>query len=250
MSIGGSILSLGGLAPNPLSSGYDNMIGKIGRGLDRKGPAEDLYGGVDMKGLQVPGFQGQFNNYGQMGQQYGQRGPGNSQFYGDQRGLGNILSQEARGQGVAQQLVGMQARTAADRAQSQQFAAAAGARPGMQAMAARNAALGGALAQSAVGEQAALGSAQATLGAQGQYAQFLQGARGQDLQNQGQNDQAQLEAYRQRLALSEMQQRGAISGEGFRTQRYGALLGVPTPGETALGGFTGLAGAAASGFGR
>lgn len=250
MSIGGSLLSLGGLAPNPLSRGYDDMINNIGKGLDRSRKAEQLYGGVDAAGMQVPHFGAQYNHYGRLSDRYMNRGPGSSAFYGDQRGLGRTLAAEAQGNGVGQRLVSMQAQQAADRATAQQFAASAGARPGMQAMAARNAQLGSALAQSAVGEQAALGSAQMTLGAQGQYANFLQGARGQDLQLQGLNDQSQLAALQQRLQLSGLQQQGAMTAEQLRAQRFAAMMGAPTKTEIAMGGFTGLMGSAFGAGGR
>ncbi len=225
---------------------------KLGDSVDRSKRAEQLYGGVDSSKLGVPGFDRQYDNYGAMGRAYGRQDPWFSGFRRDQGSLGRILASEARGQGVGQQLVGMQARQAANRASAQQFGAAQAARPGMEAMAARNAMLGSALAQSAVGEQAALGSAQMTLGAQNAYGGFLQGARGQDESNvmaQRQlNNQSQLEAYRQRLLLSQAQQQGALQNEAYRTSRYNALLGSPTKGEALLGGVEGAASTVAKMF--
>lgn len=215
--------------------------------FDRTKRAEALYG-YQGGNTGLPGFDRQYNNYGEMGRAYGRQDPYFSKFRGQQQGLGELLAAEARGKGVGQQLVGMQARQAANRASAQQFGAAQAARPGMEAMAARNAMLGSAVAQSAVGEQAALGSAQMTLGAQGQYGQFLQGARGQDegtvMAQRQLNNQSQLEAYRQRLLLSQAQQQGGLQGEAYRTSRYNALLGSPTQGEIALGGVVGGLGAA------
>ncbi len=114
--------------------------------------------------------------------------------------------------------------------------------------------LGTALAQSAVGEQAALGSANMTLGAQGLYGQHLAGVRGQDestaLNSRGLNDASQLGAYGQQLdalgqrqGLSGMQQAGDMERERQRTARYGMVMGQPTPGEVSLGALTGLGGA-------
>lgn len=216
------------------SSSYGDYVEQGIDSMDRSKAAEEKYGGVG--NLNVSQFGQQYGNYGRLAQGYGQQG---STFRGNQVGLGDMLAQEARGQGVGQQLVGMQARTAADRASAQQFGAVAGARPGMQAMASRNAMLGSALAQSAVGEQAALGSAQMTLGAQQAYGQHLEGARAQDINQTQLNNQSQLEAYRQRLQLAQMQQQGAISKEQLRAQRYAALMGAPTKGELIAGGAVG-----------
>lgn len=222
-----------------------DLVSGAAGSMDRSKRAEEMYGGVNSASMGVPGFDKQYANYGQLSRSYGQQDPYFSGFRGGQQSLGRTLAAEAQGQGVGQQLVGMQARTAADRASAQQFGAIAGARPGMQAMASRNAMLGSALAQSAVGEQAALGSAQMTLGAQNAYGNFLQGARGQDEANvmaQRQlNNQSQLQALQQRQQLAGMQQSGGISAEQLRAQRYAALMGAPTQGEIIAGGVTGLA---------
>jgi hypothetical protein len=215
---------------NPFSSGG-------GSSVDRAGRAEEMYGGVNAQSMQVPRFGQQYGQYGQLAQGYANQG---SSFRGQQASFGNTLAQEAHGNGVGQRLVGMQARQAADRASAQQYGAVAAARPGMQAMAARNAMLGSAMAQSAVGEQAAMGSAQMTLGAQQQYGQHLAAARGQDIQQQQANNSAELEAYRQRLQLAGMQQTGAVTAEQLRAQRYGMLIGQPTQGEVLMGGLAGL----------
>lgn len=261
---GAMIGSAGGPVGAAIGGGLGAAYGFFsgGSGFDRAQRAEDKYGGVDARGMQVPHFQQQYGQYGQianqrgaLGQQLGSRvAPISNGVRGSQMGLGSILSQEARGQGVGQQLVRMQAQQAADRASQQQFAAVGGARPGMQAMAARNAMLGSSIAQSAVGGQAALGSAQMTLGAQGLYGNHLQSVRGQDentaLQSRAINDRAQSDAYGQQLqalgqrqGLSGMQQQGAMTAEQLRAQRYAALMGAPTSGEIAAGGLMGAAGA-------
>jgi hypothetical protein len=224
------------------------LLGGFGGGatsMDRAAAAEKRYGGVGDTGM--PDYNHQYGNYSNMGRYYGNRTAPVSDQRGSQLDHGNVLRQESLGRGVGQQLVRMQAQQAADRASAQQFAAVGGARPGMQAMAARNAMLGSSLAQSAVGGQAAIGSAQMTLGAQNLYGQHLQGVRGQDeqtaLQSRQLNDRAQLDAWQQRLQLAQSQQQGAISAEANRTSRYNALLGQPTQGEIMAGGLTGLGGA-------
>lgn len=221
--------------PGHLKGGLDQISGS----LDRSKRAEEMYGGVNAASMGVHNFDQQYEGYGNLAQGMGNRSAYHSGYTGQQQGLGHILGQEALGHGVGQQLVGMQARQAADRASAQQYGAIAGARPGMQAMASRNAMLGSALAQSAVGEQAAMGSAQMTLGAQSQYGNFLQGARGQDESNEMAqrqlNDQSRLDALRQRLQLSGMQQSGAMTAEQLRAQRYAALMGAPTSGEIGAG---------------
>lgn len=217
---------------NPLS-----WPGAIAGSMDRSKRAESMYGGVDAAGMGVPQYGQQYKDYGSIAKDYANQQSG---FRPLQQSFGRTLLQEAHGQGVGQQLVAKNAQLAADRAGAQQFGAIAGARPGMQAMAARNAQLGTALAQSAVGEQAAVGSAQMTLGAQQQYGQHLQAARGQDIQQQGLNNQSQLDAYRQRMQLAGMQQSGAMTAEQLRAQRYAALMGAPTQGEIMAGGAVGL----------
>ncbi len=249
---------------------YVNPLGKhlVGWGnqgldsLDRNKAATQQYGSGGTPGdYGVPGFDAMNNGYrenaqqrSRLGDMYGGRAAPMSDQRGNQLGLGNMLLQEAQGNGVGQNLVRMQAREAANRASAQQFAALGGARPGMQAMAARNAMLGTALAQGGVGQNAAMGSAQMTLGAQNAYGQHLQGVRGQDestqLASRQLNDNSQLNAYGQQMQLMQqrqnlagMQQQGNQQYQQNQTQRYGALMGQPTKGETVLGGFTGLGGA-------
>lgn len=223
------------------AAGYSLGAGLEGS-MDRNARASSEYGGVGP--MNVPHFQEQYDQYGRLADQYGKQG---SAFRKDQAALGHTLSEEAQGRGIGQMLVTDQARQAADRASAQQFGAIAGARPGMQAMASRNAMLGSALAQSAVGEQASNASGQVTLGAQNLYSNHLAGARGQDINQQQANSSAQLGALGQRGQLSQAQQQGAMTAEQIRAQRYQALLGAPTNGEIIAGGLSGM-GAAAMGM--
>jgi hypothetical protein len=205
------------------------MGGGGGGGLDRSALAEERYGGVDAGNFDVPGYRGMFDNYSDAANRYGQQG---SSFRGGQEELGGILRQEAMGRGVGQQLVRQQARDMADRASAQQFAAVGGARPGMQAMAARNAMLGTAMAQSEVGNQSAQAAGQVTLGAQGAYGQHLSAARGQDIQQHQVNNNSQLQAWMQQQQLAGMQQMGGMGYEAERRARYAAMLGQNQPTDT------------------
>jgi hypothetical protein len=225
----------------------------------------------------VPGYGRQYDNYGQAAAGFSHRGApqmagaqmGESQFRGDQAALIRGLQADAAGRGAGQQLVRMQAQQAANRGMSQQMAIAAGGAPGSGAANARTAALAGGAMQSQVGEQAALAGMQARLGALGQLGGVVSGARGQDLargqanmqsalstqqgnmqgrlQQTAMNDQAQLEALRQRLALSGMQQQGM---QGYEQMRYGGhmgILGMPTQGEKLMGLASGIGKMAMSG---
>ncbi len=131
--IGGPAAPLGAAIGGGLGLAYGLFGG--GGGPSRLEEAEKRYGGVG--GMNVPHFQQQYGQYGDianqragLAQQYGQRTAPISDQRGNQLGLGQILADEARGNGVGQQLVGMQARTAADRASAQQFAALGGAGDG------------------------------------------------------------------------------------------------------------------------
>lgn len=209
--------------------------GPIGAGIG--GAAGGLLGMFGSSGYQpsrgnfnIPGFHSQYKNYGQLSNHYGSRvAPqmGESAFRGDQTSLVRMLQAQAAGRGPGQALVRMQAQQAANNAMRTQLGIAAGAAPGGSAQAARTAALAGGEAQSAVGGQAAMAGLQAQLGAIGQLGGVLQGARGQDLargnanmqarlQQTGMNDQAQLEALRQRLAASQAQQSGGMAYEQLK----------------------------------
>jgi len=144
---------------------------------------------------------------------------------------------------------------------AQQQGLAAAAAPGNSAMAARSAALAGGQAQSAVGGQAAMAGAQARLGAMGLAGQTIQGARGQDLarlqanqsaqlQQTALNDQAQLEALRQRMGLSELQQRGGLTYEQLLQQHKLGQMQQPSMFDTLLGAGAGLGAAYLMGKGE
>src|SRR5690242_19335903 len=130
------------------------------------GEASDYLGLSPYKGqapqynshYQLPGFQSQYNQYGDMASAYGRRNAPqmrDSDFRGDQRGLVNMLNAQARGHGPGQELVRRQAQHIADRGAQQQMAMAKAQAPGMGAQSARNAAFGAAQLQSGVGGQAA-----------------------------------------------------------------------------------------------
>lgn len=197
----------------------------------------------------VPGFEYQGNQYTDLAGGYGGRAAptmDESAFRGDQTALVRLLQDQAAGRGVGQRLVRMQAQDAADRGMKQQLSMQAGAAPGSGAMAARSAALAGGQIQGQVGQQAAMGGLAAQLGATGQLGGVLQGARGQDLQRgqanlsaqiaqTGMNDQAQLEALRQRLQLAGMQQQGGISYQNNMSGLETAMIGQPTQQDRMMG---------------
>jgi hypothetical protein len=165
------------------------------------------------------GFDKQWNTYGDV---YGAAGPNRmagQQFRDTQGALLRQLQADANGNGPGQQLVRMQAQGMADRGGQQQMAMAAGARPGQSAMAGRNAAFNTAGMQSQVGGQAAQAGLQARMGAMSQMGQVAGQARQGDLAQMGLNDQTQLEALRQRMALSGMHQQGAMTLEQMRQQQ-------------------------------
>lgn len=247
----------------------NGVTGGIMGGLDFLGPNKGKapqYG----SNYQLPHFQQQYTNYGNLaGRADNRQAPqalgftaAGSGFRGNQVSFGHDLRREARGQGIGQQTVRMQAQDMADRTQAQQYGMAAGARPGQSGQAYTNAAFNAANAQSAVGGQAAMAGAQMQLGAMGQYGQFLQGARGLDqqqnqfnagqqqqnsqfntgakLQQTGMNDQARLELLRQRLAASQAQQQGGLAYEQNAANYQQARMAQPSTGQMLMGGAMGL----------
>lgn len=263
MSIIGSALGYIPGIGDDLQRGYDKTLSKIHGALDRRG--NSAYQGVNQGNFNLPGYNQQYNNYGNLANRWGgynapiqnyNSQAANSAFRGQQVGLGNQLYEESQGRGIGQNLIGMQARNAADTAARQQLAQASSAPASMQAAAARNAAFNTGNIQSQVGGQAAMAGGQYQLGAMNNFGQFLQGARGQDeglnqfnaqqraqqaqfntgarMEQEQRNRDAMLEAYRQRLMASQLQQQGGMGYEQQRTARYGADMGVPTFGETAF----------------
>lgn len=222
----GSALGPWGAAAGGVIGGALGMFG--GGGADSVVHDRSMY--------ELPDYQNQYNQYGALAGQYSNRAAPlarQSGYATQQRMFGNQLQNEAQGRGIGQELVRRQAQQASDQAAQQQFAQAAGGPSSMQALGQRNAAMNAGNAQAAVGGQAALAGGQMQLGAMNQYGQFLQGARGADdamsqfnagqqLQSRGMNDQAQLEALRQRLAASGQQQQGRTAYEQARTGQSNA----------------------------
>lgn len=252
-------MSIWGSALHKATSPWQKFGSKIQTG------AKSIFGGLDRSNNEfrdpgqasdygLPGYNSQYNQYSNLSNQYGNRDINAARYSGfrkQQQQLGGMLRAEANGNGVGQRLVRQQAQDMADRGVGQQLAMANSARPGNQALAARNAAFASGGLQSAVGGQAAQAGLQAQLGAMGQYGQFLQGARGADedmnkfnvdanLRLMGLNDQAQLEALRQRLGASQSQQQGSWNYQNQRGNRFNAMMGNPTQTENALGAVQGI----------
>jgi hypothetical protein len=204
----------------------------------------------------LPGFKSQYDQYGNQASRFGNRNTSaynldKSAYRNDQTSLIRMLQAQARGEGPGQAIVRQQAQDASDHAMQQQQGLALAGPAGSGAMGARTAAMAGAQAQSAVGGQAALGGLQAQQQAIGALGQNISDARSQDfnwananqqgqLQMTSMNDQAQLEALRQRLAASEAQQRGGLAYNQNRTAYDIAKMGEPSGFEKALGMASGL----------
>ncbi len=201
----------------------------------------------DIERQNVPQYNRQFNTFTDVAKgTQGRAAPqaADSDYSAYQSALLKGLLADSRGRGPGQQLVRMQAQQMADRGAQQQLAMARSARPGQSGMAGTNAAFNAANMQSQVGDQAAMAGLQARLGATQQLGQYAGQARGQDLQNNqfnadqqlrmyGLNDQTQLEALRQRLALSGMQQSGGMNYQQLLAAQpsgyerlFGALSGA------------------------
>ncbi len=237
-----------GAAVGSLGGPVGTAIGGVAGGL--LGGAYGLFGGsgkpsVNRSNFDLPGYQQQYNQYGQIaGQSQGRQAPqaGFSDFRSGQQNLVGMLQAQARGKGPGQQLVRMQAQGMADRGSAQQLAMARGARPGAGPASYLGAAQNAAGIQSQVGGQAAQAGLQAQLGAIGQLQGTLEGARGADelqgrfnadaqMRQTGMNDQRQMEALRQRLMAAQMQQQG---GMGYQNAKLG-LAAMPSTGDKLLG---------------
>lgn len=225
------------------SGGWDSLFGGGDGAGSRLSQAEKMYGGSGPYG-----FQNNYNGLTHRADAYGSRQApqaGQSQYQGQQYGLGQQLMRESNGNGIGAGLIRQQAQGQADRGMRQQMGMAASARPGQGAMASRQAMMNAGNMNAQVGGQSASAQGQYQLGAMQNYGNFLQGARGQDdqmnqfnadarLKQLGLNDSSQLEALRQRLQLQNMQM-------SDRTQRYGIASGSPTKYEQYAGAAQGLA---------
>lgn len=176
---------------------------------------------------------------------------GVSGFRGDQRDLVSLLRAQATGQGPS--LAREQAAQAADRGLRGQQALAAGARGGSQAAAARQASQQGSAITGQIAGNSAMARAQEILGARQQLGNVLQGARGQDLQRNLANMQAQLEQtglndaqiralLEQEMRNAALQQQGGIALEGARSGRFNTISQTPTGQEKFIGAAASLAG--------
>lgn len=206
--------------------------------------------------------------------QFGQTGV--SDFRGGQQDLAAQLARRASGE---ESLSDIQLRQAAGRNIANQQALAAGARPGQAGAAGRTAAQQAATISQGLAGQAATAGIQERTAAQNILGQILSGARGQDIGaaqfNVGQLNQQLLEQARLQqanrqfnvgaeiqgqqlgqqgflqslelaLANARAQQAGQFQFEAQRGQRFGALAGAPTFGESLLGAGAGVGAAFAT----
>ena len=240
--IGGGIgFAASGGNPAGAAAGYGigNSLGNaLGGNSDQRGAR---YADINRDNFNVPGYDQTYNQYNQMIN--GQHAGPTSQYDAQQSALGQQLMLEAQGKGVGQAMIRKNLQQGQANLANQQLSQAASARPGMGALMARSAAQNTALGQSQMGGQAALAGSNLQLNAMGQYKNFLQDARGMDLETQmrmyGINDQRQLELLRQRLQLQGMQQQGGMGYENNRLGMYGASQQQPTNQEQLLGAIGG-----------
>jgi hypothetical protein len=243
-----------------IGSTFSEAGSRIGGWLtDKGGPSDEQIA----QASQLPGFQDRQNRLqgyeqGAQGRQATQASTAGlrdallakeSPFRNDQSALVDMLRRQAGGQ---DSMAALQARQANNRAVAQQQALAASARPGMGAMAARNAAMGMSRLQSGLANQEAQARLAERLGATQALGSVLQGARGQDLQNAqfnaqaqnaqnqmgaqldqqtrlfnaqaqnqqaAQNDQYLLALLQQQYANAQGQQQGNLAGLGVQMQR-------------------------------
>lgn len=180
-----------------------------------------------------------------------------SAFRGNQSQLAQMLMGQARGENS---LSAEQLRQGQMSSVAQQQALAASAAPGQQSTALRMA-MGNAARQGygMSGQAAMAGIAERNAAAQS-LGGVLSGARGQDQQmgmynagnqqaasqfNAGQNGALAQALLQAQLQNAQAQQQGSMAYQGDRTQRFGAMLGVPTTGERVLGAAQGAASMAA-----
>lgn len=225
------------------------VIGGIGGWLSggndekKKKELERKYGLQGQNQFQLPGYQNTVDQYGQLAGRLGGRvapQSASSGYVPQQQALGRQLAAEAQGRGLGQQLIRNQAQAQSDQGYRQQLSAAASARPGQGAMAARQAMMNTGNANAMMGGQVANAAGQYQLGAMNNYGQFLQSARAQDeaqnqfnvdarLRQMGLNDAAQLGALGQRLQAQQAQQQGNQSYQNAR-YNYWATEKNKTPG--------------------
>ena len=166
----GAALGLPGAAAGGLIGGVLGMFGGGGGRSDE-----------DQKRLQHfmnrEAYQSSKTRIGQMAQ-----ADGGQQFRAGQSQLISQLQNQAAGRGPS--LAGMQAKQVANQSLAQQQALAASAGPGNEAMAARSAAMNAGNTMSGLAGTAAMARAQEQMNAQGMLGSALQGARGQDMNNE------------------------------------------------------------------
>lgn len=204
------------------------LIGDIGGGLaGNRGDNE--FRDVNSDNFNLPGYQQGYDQRGQLANQMSQQGSG---FRDQQAGLMGQLQQRANGQGPS--MADMQMQRGLQGALAQQQALAASGR-GNPAMAARQASMQSGNIASQMAGQGAMARAAEQQGAQGMLGQMLQGARGQDINQQQVNNQGQLSALQQQLQLQQLQQNGRMGYEQQRGNRFNSLTQTPTPQEAGLG---------------
>ena len=150
-----------------------------------------------------------------------------SGFRGGQQALINQLQVGSRTGGAQAEQARLAAQGEANRGIRRQLAMQASQRGAGATLGARGAASNAANITGQAGQQAMLGKLAAMSNQQAMLGGVLQGARGQDQGFMQLGQQGQLEALRQQAALAQLEQQGLQARENARTQRFGAIAGVP-----------------------
>jgi hypothetical protein len=210
------------------------LLDMVGQGLGALGGiagnrGENEFRTPNQSNFNLPGYQQGMNQRAGLADQYGRQG---SQFSGQQGMLAGMLMQQARGQGPS--LADMQMQRGMQQAQAQQQSMAASGR-GNAALGARQAMQNTGNAAQQLAGQGAMARVAEQRQAQGLLGNVLQGARGQDINQQQANSQAQLQALQQQLQLQQLQQGGMMGYEQQRGNRFNSLTQVPTNQEQGIG---------------
>lgn len=247
---------------NPVGAGIGALAGGLMGGLG--GSSQPSIAGFDRRGASFlagirstedPRTAVQLGNF--------ERSGGGQQFRGGQMALVRQLQEQAAGRGPS--LAGMQANAVAQRSLAQQQALAAGAAPGNEALAARQAAMNAGNTMNELASTSAQARMAEQMAARGQLGGVLGQARGQDIGNeqfnassmnnrtlaQGQMDlqQKQLNDARN-MQLRQMEMSQALAKAGMQqTNTMGTQImsgGANLLAQYGMGAFRGAPGAPAA----
>jgi hypothetical protein len=174
----------GGAAAGAAFGPYGAAIGGVAGGALGYfgGDSSSKPGGYDQRDADLWNQINRAQNRGGVELGQNERSAGGAEFRSGQQDLIRQLQAQARGQGPS--LAGMQAYATMDRGMAQQQSLAAGAAPGNEALAARQAMQNSGQLGANTAMTAAQGRVAEQMSAQQQLGGVLQGARGQDINNE------------------------------------------------------------------